>query len=284
MNAPNLRPSPIAGTWYPGHPTSLRAELDRYLSGVQVPPSNGQILALIVPHAGYVYSGAVAAHAFAWLRGLHPEIVAVVSPLHTPHPAMVLTSAHTGYVTPLGAVEIDRKRVTRVGAYLSSCLGQEIFPLVQDAEHSLEIELPFLQHLLDKFRLIPLMLRDQSWRTAHAVGDALALVLREQNALLVASSDLSHFYPQKIAAQLDAQILQRVQALDPEGVIRANEDGLGFACGRGAVAAVLWAARQLGANTVQVVCQATSGDVTGDFERVVGYGAAVVLRSNGQVT
>jgi AmmeMemoRadiSam system protein B len=111
------------------------------------------------------------------------------------------------------------------------------------------------------------------------VGRALAEVLRGKSALLVGSSDLSHFYPDSVARQLDAVILARIEAFDPAGVLAAEEEGLGFACGRGALAAVLWAARNLGADHVRVVSHATSGDVTGDLASVVGYGAAVIFRT-----
>ena len=274
---PNVRPSPIAGTWYPRQPAALCAEMDRYLAGAGERPPNTKLHAIIVPHAGYQYSGPVAAHAFAWLRGLHPERVAVVSPLHSQHPARVLTSAYEAYATPLGPVEVDREGLARVDQQLKSRGGSGLYPLTLDTEHALEIELPFLQHLLGEFRLIPIMLRDQSWKTAQEVGEALATILTGENALLVASTDLSHFYSQAIAKKLDGEILRRIEALDPEGIIKADEAGLGYACGRGALAAVLWAACQLGANQACVLHHATSGDVTGDFERVVGYGAAVVL-------
>lgn len=273
---PNLRPSPIAGTWYPGHPATLRAAIERYLAGVVSPAPDGSLHAIVVPHAGYQYSGPVAAHAFACLRGLHPETIAVVSPLHARHPARVLTSAHEAYQTPLGAVKIDRARVARLDEVLREGPAQGLFLLANDQEHSLEIELPFLQHLLGDFQLIPIMLNDQSWPVARAVGDALAEVLRGQNAMLVASSDLSHFYPQEFAQQLDREMLRQIEALDPAGVIQTDEAGDGFACGRGAIAAVLHAAQQLGADQARVLCHATSGDVTRDFERVVGYGAAVI--------
>lgn len=279
MNTPPLRPSPLAGKWYPENPATLRAEIDRYLSAVPEPARGGQVYALIVPHAGYLYSGPVAAHAFAWVRGLHPATIAVVSPLHAPHSARILTSAHTGYQTPLGTVEIDRARVTRVDEHLRAHLGYGLHPLTNDTEHALEIELPFLQHLLPSFSLIPIMLRDQTWQTARAVGEALAEVLRGENTLLVASSDLSHFYPQQTAQKLDAEILRRIEQRDAEGIIEASETGEGYACGCGAIAAVLEAARQLGADRAQVVCHATSGEVTGDFDRVVGYGAAVVVQT-----
>jgi AmmeMemoRadiSam system protein B len=122
------------------------------------------------------------------------------------------------------------------------------------------------------------MVRDQSRRGTHVLGQCLAKILKGRNALLVASTDLSHFYPQHTAYELDQVMLGCIEAFDPEGVIQAEEQGRGFACGRGALAAVLWAAKDLGANTVKILNHATSGDVTGDTSQVVGYGAAVVLR------
>jgi MEMO1 family protein len=122
------------------------------------------------------------------------------------------------------------------------------------------------------------MVRDQSRRVTRILGECLAKTLRGRNTVLVASTDLSHFYPQTIANQLDDEMLRCIESFDPEEVIRAEEEGRGFACGRGALAAVLWAAKDLGANTVKILKHATSGDVTGDTSQVVGYGAAAVLR------
>jgi AmmeMemoRadiSam system protein B len=153
--------------------------------------------------------------------------------------------------------------------------------VARDPEHSLEIELPFLQRALGHdgaFTLIPLMLRDQGRALAEALGRALAGVLRGRRALLVASSDLSHFYPQPLAQELDGYLLQRIAAYDPVGVLEAEEHGRGFACGKGAIAAVLWAAGALGARHAAVVKHATSGDVNGDYSSVVGYGAAVIWK------
>jgi AmmeMemoRadiSam system protein B len=150
-------------------------------------------------------------------------------------------------------------------------------------EHSLEIELPFLQRCLaGPFRLLPIMLRDQSASVAQAVGRALAEVLRDRSALLVGSSDLSHFYPATTARRLDGEILARLEAFDPEALLRAEEEGVGFACGKGALAAVLWAAGDLGADVVRVLDYANSGDLTGDDDAVVGYGAAAIYRSTGK--
>jgi MEMO1 family protein len=273
------RPSPIAGTWYPGTPEALSRSVDAHLHHARSQPLAGEIIALVVPHAGHRYSGDVAAQAFRLLQGAAVETVAIVSPMHHPYPGRILTTAHPAYETPLGLIEIDADLVSAVDANLPT--GLHLERVRNDPEHSLEIELPFLQRTLSApFRLVPLMLRDQSAETAETLGRALAEALRGQSSLLVASSDLSHFYPDAVARQLDAFLLSRVEAFDPSGVIEADDRGRGFACGRGAIAAVLWAARALGATRVELLGYANSGEVTGDTSSVVGYGAAAVLRAS----
>jgi AmmeMemoRadiSam system protein B len=146
-----------------------------------------------------------------------------------------------------------------------------------DGEHSLEIELPFLQRTLRQpFRLLPIMLRDQSRAVAEAVGHALAACLRGRRSLLVASSDLSHHQPAEVARRLDQHMLRRIELLDPLGVLSAEDEGAGSACGRGAIASVLWAAIELGATGARVVRYSHSGEVTHDDLAVVGYGAAIL--------
>jgi len=272
----NVRPSAIAGSWYPDNPKLLTRRLDHYLNQVQDKPANGKLWGIIVPHAGYCYSGGVAAYAFKCLCGLNPDLVVVVSPLHFGHTATLLTTAYDAYQTPLGLVEVDVPAVNKLAGLLQSQSGYELVKLQHDREHSLEIELPFLQHILGQFRLLPVMIRNQRLPIAKALGTALAETIKDQQVLLVASSDLSHFYPQAYADKLDAELLHRVETFDPVGVMDAEVEGVGFACGRGAIAAVLWAARQLGANQVTVLHHATSGDVSGDFDTVVGYGSAVI--------
>ncbi len=279
-NLADIRPSPIAGTWYPGTAEGLIQSLDRQLEQAAVAAIPGAVVGVIVPHAGHVYSGPVAAHAFRHLQGLRPRVVAVVSPLHLPYRGEILTTGHSAYATPLGPIPVEEDLLSKFERCLEEGSGLRLSRVREDQEHSLEIELPFLQRTLaGPFHLLPVMLRDQSSTAAQAVGQALAEVLRGQSALLVGSSDLSHFYPDSVARQLDAVILARIEAFDPAGVLAAEEEGLGFACGRGALAAVLWAARHLGADHVRVVSHATSGDVTGDLTSVVGYGAAVIFRT-----
>ncbi|MEJ2747463.1 MAG: AmmeMemoRadiSam system protein B, partial [Anaerolineae bacterium] len=151
--------------------------------------------------------------------------------------------------------------------------------VAQDHEHALEIELPFLQQVLGRFKLIPIMIRNQNSRTGQALAQVLAKTLNGRDVILVASSDLSHFYPQELAAEFDNEILRRVEAFDPQGVLAAEEEHAGFACGRGAIATVLWTAKALGANQVNILNYATSGDATGKYDSVVGYGAAVIWQS-----
>ena len=275
----DVRPSPIAGQWYPADELDLAARVDGYIQAAHLPEIDGEIVAVMAPHAGHRYSGPVAGYAFAAVLGLCPEVVAVVSPLHYPYPEPVLTSAHSAYVTPLGLIPVDQEALDQLAACLRTSLGFDLARLYNDPEHSLEIELPFLQRALGSpFRLLPVMVREQSSRIAFGLGQALADVLRGRSALLVASTDLSHFYSHTVAEKLDAEMLRQVGALDPLGVVRAEEEGKAFACGCGALAAVLWAARALGANGAQILRYATSGDVTGDYDQVVGYGAAVVTR------
>jgi len=272
------RPSPIAGTWYPGTPEALSRSIAGHLQRASSQTAAGDVVALVVPHAGHRYSGDVAAQAFRLVDGAAIETVAIVSPMHHPYPGKILTSAHTAYETPLGLVEIDAGLVSAVDANLPA--GLHLETVSNDPEHSLEIELPFLQRTLTApFRLVPLMLRDQSAGTAEALGRALAEALRGRSTLLVASSDLSHFYPDPVARKLDAFLLSRIEAFDPRGVIEADDHGQGYACGRGAIAAVLWAAAGLGADRVRLLGYATSGQVTGDESSVVGYGAAVIYRT-----
>jgi len=204
----------------------------------------------------------------------------VLSPMHHIYTQPLLTTAHSAYVTPLGEIPVAAATVSKLDAALQMRLGFGLTPVANDQEHSLEIELPFLQRALAApFQLLPLMLRLQTAQLSRQVGEALAETLRGSKTLLVASTDLSHFHDQQTADGLDATMLEQVAAFSPEGVFEVEQTARGEACGIGALAAILWAARALGADTVRVLKHATSGDVTGDLERVVGYGAAVVLKT-----
>lgn len=275
----DIRPSPIAGRWYSQDAADLARSVDAYMAEASLPALQGEVIGVISPHAGHIYSGPVAGYAFAALKGSTPGVVAVISPMHHAYSPPLLTTAHTAYSTPLGEIEVDRTLVAELDHRLVNTLGFGLTAVRRDPEHSLEIELPFLQRALPApFSLLPVMVRDQSVDVMRALGQTLAEVLASRKSLLVASTDLSHFYPQKMAQMLDGEMLRRIGAFDPDGVLAAEEENAGFACGKGAVAAVLWAAKAMGAARVQVLKYATSGDVSGDYSGVVGYGAAVILK------
>lgn len=274
----DVRPSPIAGRqWYPDTYDTLAREVDRMLDEAPEVTIIGEIVGLIVPHAGYIYSGPIAATAFQLIRGMQFERVIIVSPMHSGYGGQpILTTAHQAYQTPLGVIPVDHPMLDDLGEHLS------IAPVRNDPEHSLEIELPFLQRaLVGEYRLVPLMLLDQSYPTALQLGRTIAKVVLSDGAktLLVASSDLSHYHPLHEAERLDKVVLDSIANFDPEGVIYAEEQGHGIACGRGAIATILVAARELGATKAEVVRYGTSAEASGDTSQVVGYGAAIVYRA-----
>jgi AmmeMemoRadiSam system protein B len=253
----------------------LAETVDTMLDAAPVAAIEGRLIGLVSPHAGHVYSGPVAADAYRLLRGMDVERVVIVGPMHRPYNDLILTTSHDAYWTPLGEVLVDRELLDALAERIP------IQALSRDLEHSIEIQLPFLQRALEEFKLAPLMLLDQSWPLVEKLGHALAEVVGDApKTLLVASSDLSHFYPDKVARQFDKVVLDELAAFQPEGVIRAEAEGHPIACGRGAIAAVLVAARDLGANCVEIVGYATSADTGGDYQRVVGYGAAAIYRAD----
>jgi MEMO1 family protein len=277
----DVRPSPIAGLWYEGEPKVLARAIDAYMDRAQLPDLRGDVVGVVAPHAGHRYSGPVAGYAFAALRGLKPDVVAVLSPFHNYHAAPLLTTVHAAYATPLGAVQVDRGSVEALGDALKTALGYGVTNLAHDPEHSLEIELPFLQRALaSEWKLLPLMVRAQEPDSCEVIGKSLARVLQGRNALLIASTDLSHYYDQETALALDRTMLEQVEAFDPDRAFDVERSGRGYACGLGALAATMWAARELGADRAQVLRHATSGDVTGDYGAVVGYASVALLKSH----
>jgi AmmeMemoRadiSam system protein B len=256
----------------------LREEVAGFIQQADEPKLDGKLVGIIVPHAGYRYSGPTAGYAYRCILGMSFDHVVIVSPLHDYMPYPFLTSAHKQYSTPLGSVNVDQKHLDHLNDHLFRSSGAKMVAIANDHEHSLEIQLPFLQYALAKpFELLPLMVREHRASALKHFGEALAETLRGKNALLVASTDLSHFYSEREANFLDKHMLDEISSFDPTGVLRAEEENTGFACGAGAVTAVLWAAKSLGATKVTVLHHSTSADSTGDSTQVVGYGAAAIL-------
>jgi MEMO1 family protein len=276
----DVRPSPIAGQWYEGDPTTLADTVDQYLDEAQLPKLDGDVMAVIAPHAGHRYSGEVAGYAFSALRGLRPDLVVVVGPMHRPYSQPLITTLHDAYFTPLGNVTVDKTAVNDLDVILKSEVGFGLTPIANDTEHSLEIELPFLQRVFQhEWKLLPIMVRALDEDLSEGLGKALATALRERNFVLIASTDLSHFFKQEAALTFDRAMLGEIEAFNPIGAFDLERAGKGYACGLGAFTSVLWACKKLGADQVKVLRHATSANVTGDYSSVVGYGAAAILKS-----
>jgi len=275
----DIRPSPLAGRWYPANPRKLAESVDGYIQNSSLPEIKGKIVALVSPHAGHLYSGPVAGYAFHALQGSQPDLVIIVSPFHQYHPGAVLTTGHDGYQTPLGDVPVDRDAISRVDSRLQQAAGVGLTEVRNDGEHAVEILLPFFQRVLPEgFQMLPLMIREQDPALMRVLGQILAEQLEVKNTLLAASTDLSHFHPAREARHLDQTVIHHIENLDPEGLYQAHNTGSGSACGLGGLAAVIWAAKAAGHVTAQVLDYANSGDITGDNSSVVGYTSAVLIR------
>lgn len=269
----DVRRSAIAGSWYPGAAAPLKATVDSYLDNVDKIALSGDIVGIIAPHAGYTYSGQVAAYAYKQVYGKNIKRVVVLSPMHRMYMGRFAVTAKGYYETPLGLVKVDTDTLQELAHHV------ELTPVGQDNEHSLEIQLPFLQRLLAQFLLVPIMMGTQDLDSCQTLAKGLAQAITAKDTLLVASTDLSHFYSQRRARTLDQVFINDVEAYNPEKLARDLASGDTEACGGGPVITALLAAQRLGANRAQILKYATSGDVTGDYSSVVGYAAGVIWRS-----
>jgi len=274
-----VRPAAVAGSWYPGTAGAIRAEVDRYLEAAGDVSAPGRLIALVSPHAGLRYSGPVAAHGYRLLRGRAPLTVVLVGPSHRAAFGGVAVQAHGAWDTPLGRVPIDEDVA---GALLDAGSGVLEHPDVHRDEHSLEMQMPFLQRLVADLRIVPAMMGSQSRHEVDTFAEALASALAgREDVIMVASSDLSHYQPAPVANRQDAVVVEQVGHLDAAGLMDRLETHENVACGGGPVVAVMKAARALGADQATVLKYADSGDVgEGDKSHVVGYLSAVLTASS----
>lgn len=281
VKAGSVRQSAIAGKWYPGQPDALRRTLEGYLADAEKVELEGELMALISPHAGYAYSGPTAAYAYKQLEdGPAFDTVALLSPLHQAFLGHLAVTKASHYETPLGLVEVD--------AELVEALGKEVTlnRVGSDGEHSLEIQLPFLQQVLGAFTLLPVMLgepltSDRSLAACRELSAALAKLLRDRKALIVASTDLAHLYDYDEVIRHDRVMTELVESFDIEGLAQALLESRCHACGGAPVVTALLTAQALGANRATVLHYTNSGDVTGNRRPgsyTVGYMAAAVYQ------
>lgn len=269
-----IRKAAVAGTWYPGSSTALAAAVDAHLEAART-DVDGDLVALVAPHAGLMYSGPVAAHAYRLLRDRRFDVAVLVGPSHFVGFDGVAAFPSGGFETPFGVAPIDDACAADVMAASPVVRAN---PAVHGREHSLEMQLPFVQRLAPGIRIVPLLMGHQTATTARSLGDALAAALRGRRALLVASTDLSHYQDAATAAQMDRVVIDCVERIDADALQQALHNRPDHACGGGPTVAVLRAAAMLGATDSRILQYADSGDVSGDKSSVVGYLAAALGR------
>lgn len=274
-----IRRPAVAGMFYPANAVELAKTVAGLYSEVDKVALDGRPMGLIAPHAGYPYSGRIAAKAFKLIEGESYDSVVVISPSHTVFFKGASVFNGDAYQTPLGDVAIDKELSKKI-ASISPCVylsNQGHASGSTRGEHALEVQLPFLQIALSDFKLVAIVVGDQEEDTIRGLGETLAATLTGRNALIVASTDLSHFHSDKKARKLDFTIQTAIEKFDPEQLITVLDSGRGEACGGGPVAAMMIATRRLGGSNVQFLDYATSASTTGDFDEVVGYLSAAVV-------
>ncbi len=275
-----VRNPAVAGTFYAGTARELQQQIEWCYQHELGPGVTGrvnsqgprEIMAIVVPHAGYYYSGPIAAHAYKELAddGVFGTAV-ILGPNHTGYGSLVSVWAGDSWITPLGEVEVDKR--------LAQALLRQGITADEAAhihEHSIEVQLPWLQHLYKKLKIVPITMMAQDMATARLLGKAIAEAGGDM--VIIASSDFSHYEPYSVAAKKDNSVIEAILALDEEELYGRCENLKCSMCGFGPVAAAIVAAKEARACRASLLKYATSGDTSGDFSRVVGYGAIVIRR------
>jgi AmmeMemoRadiSam system protein B len=269
-----------AGAFYEGTPEALKRQIrDCFLKK----PGPGElpqiaktgprrVIGLISPHAGYMFSGPVAAHAYHELAiDGKPDIVAIFGPNHTGYGSGLAVMNEGFWRTPLGDVEVDSDAANQI---VKESRIVDVDDLAHSYEHSIEVQLPFLQYLYGKeFKIVPICFLMQDLSSAKEVGEAVAKILSGKNAVIIASSDMTHYEPQERAERKDSEALEAIQAMDETRFYSTIETKRISVCGYGPIAALITAAKIMKAKEAKLLCYKTSGDVIGDYSSVVGYAA-----------
>jgi AmmeMemoRadiSam system protein B len=275
--AMKVRQAAVAGTWYPATAAALTSDVDGYLDLAGAGP-RGIVTAVIAPHAGIMFSGPVAACAYKAAARAQRDLVVLVGPSHFVGFDGVALYPGGAFDSPLGQARVDAD----AAAASLKC------PVIHESEsphrreHSLEMQLPFVRRLMPDAAILPLLMGYQTRETIDQLGDALATSCRGRRYLLVASTDLSHYFDAHTAAELDGRVQAAVGAFDADRLMQIfehypeHERGRYVACGGGPAIAVMRAARSLGARNARVLKYAHSGEVSGDYDGVVGYLAAAI--------
>lgn len=271
-----IREPSVSGTFYPDNPKTLKKNIEDYLDNASIDSLDKEIVGLISPHAGYMYSGQVAAYGYKAIMGLHYETVIVIAPSHRSRFEGVAVIEKGGYRTPLGVVQIDEELIREV-VNLKTVVRPNLD--AHRGEHSLEVQIPFLQVVLKDFNLVPLIMGSQDPAFCEVLVESLYESIKKTNkkVLVVGSTDLSHYYPYAEAVDLDTIVRQRLETFDIKGLQNDFWKGTCEACGAGPVLSTMMLSKKLGATQSKVLKYANSGDVSGDKSGVVGYISCVFM-------
>lgn len=270
-----VREPAVAGMFYPASPDRLKKEINNYLNKVTLSKIEGEIIAIISPHAGYKFSAGVAAYGFKAIEGKDFSTVIIIGPSHYVYFKGSSVYPEGYYRTPLGDVEIDKELAKK----LINNSNISFYPPAHQREHSVEVQIPFLQTTLRDFKLVPIVMGNCSYQDCLNLGKAIAENIKDRKVLIVASTDLSHFYPSEQARVLDKITLDEIRRFNPRELYQKVKTEECQLCGAMPVVATLIAAKELGANKIELLKYLHSGDVTGDNSRVVGYGSMIITRS-----
>ena len=280
-----IRYPSVAGSWYAGTPNSLRKQLEDLFTHRLGPGSLPQIVnegprnlvGLVVPHAGYMASGPVAAHAYYHLaKDGKPDVIVIFGPNHTGRGSALSIMNEGVWRTPLGDVEIDTQTANQI---LQASDIIDVDERAHAYEHSIELQLPFLQYLYGSdFKFVPICFMMQDLESSREVGKAVAAALKDKNGLVIASSDLTHYEPQEIAEKKDGMAIDAALRMDEEQYYHTVEAYGISTCGYGPTIAAITAAKKLGAKKSELLCYKTSGDVLGDRSAVVGYASIAFMK------
>ncbi|MGD9344269.1 MAG: AmmeMemoRadiSam system protein B [Candidatus Aminicenantes bacterium] len=270
--AQGIRKSICAGSWYDSKPDALSRQLDRYLLQAESSASTEAIVGLIAPHAGYVYSGRVAAHAYRLVQGQDFETVVIIGTSHRHGFRGCSIYPRGGYETPFGVAEVDADLASK----LSDASGFKFIPKAHLEEHSVEMQVPFIQKVLPEAKIVPIVMGAPTEKTISSLAEAFANNLRGQKVLIVASTDLSHFLSKENANAVDADTLSLIQSMDTDSIIEKMGRRENIMCGGGPVASVLLYAKKMENPEVKILNYADSSQAGGDESQVVGYTAAVI--------
>jgi len=265
------RPPYFAGSFYPEKPSVLQAQIQKMLNTASHDFLFPNLHTIVAPHAGYSYSGLTAAYAYNAVKGKKYSTVIILSPSHHEYFSGISIYDGDAYQTPLGLVPVNHD-VSDLLAKSSKRIyrGKE----GHREEHAIEVQLPFLQTVLNDFSIVPVVMGDQNEAYVEALAESLSSVLNDET-LVVVSSDLSHYHSQQKAEQMDAKIAEYIEALDYNGLMRDLNSGKSEACGGGLILSVLKAIEQK-QNKAKVIHRTTSGEVSLDYQQVVGYLSAAI--------